>query len=126
MTDEEKRLRTRNLQLLAALGSVRDLAATRPKDNRLWQILEQIEAICDEQAKMGWADESADPNRLSVIDYIDSQRWRDLVRSLIANDARCQSPFCATTMLGHLLDGCTPEEVEMVRSVDPTDGVVRG
>jgi hypothetical protein len=47
------------------------------------------------------------------------QPYRQLIQALIAADEPCQGIGCHVTMLGHLLASCTPEQVEMVKALDP-------
>lgn len=45
--------------------------------------------------------------------------YRELIQALIAADEPCHGLGCPRTLLGHLLATCTPEQVEMVRALDP-------
>lgn len=101
----ERRLRARNLQLLAALSAARDLA----EDGDLGS----VKRVCDEQAAMGWAD-ADDP----------AEPYRELVRAMLANDEPCTAPGCVVSLLGHLLPHGRPELVALVRELDETDGLV--
>lgn len=46
--------------------------------------------------------------------------YQELIRQLVKADVGCPGPMCKVTMLGHLLDGCTPEQVAMVKALDPS------
>lgn len=45
-------------------------------------------------------------------------KYKRLVRGMIENDDRCQSPFCGVTMMGHLIIPLGDELVDLVRSQD--------
>jgi hypothetical protein len=53
---------------------------------------------------------------------LEVEPYRDLIRGLIAADSPCPGPMCKVSTLGHLLASLTPEQVELVRELDPTQG----
>jgi uncharacterized protein YndB with AHSA1/START domain len=50
---------------------------------------------------------------------LEVEPYRELVQALIAADEPCMGVGCRKTMLGHLLASMTPEQVELIRELDP-------
>ena len=46
--------------------------------------------------------------------------YRGLIQALIAADSPCPGFACSITTLGHLLLECSPEQVDLVRALDPS------
>lgn len=46
--------------------------------------------------------------------------YRELVQALIAADVPCPAPNCHVTTLGHLIASLTPDQVEIIRALDPS------
>jgi hypothetical protein len=57
--------------------------------------------------------------RPASADAPEVEPYQELIRQMIKTDEPCPGYACKVTMLGHLLAGCSPEQVAMVKALDP-------